>query len=100
METVTIEVPNAVVPAPQDPPATRSTRYALDSDVLTCSSVLLTVTVLARRATTRAGTRHWRRGADVGGSVANFVESEQLTAVYTATREYLLPPPSHVASFV
>ena len=42
----------------------------------------MTVTVLARRATQRAGTRHWRRGADKAGYVANFVESEQLTAVY------------------
>lgn len=38
----------------------------------------VTVTVIARRALCRAGTRHWRRGADSSGDVANFVESEQI----------------------
>ena len=38
----------------------------------------VTVTVVARRAPTRSGTRHWRRGADPSGAVANFVESEQI----------------------
>lgn len=36
------------------------------------------ITLIARRSTQRIGTRHWRRGADPQGSVANFVESEQL----------------------
>lgn len=34
--------------------------------------------LIARRGASRAGTRHWRRGADKEGNVANFVESEQL----------------------
>jgi hypothetical protein len=38
----------------------------------------LTLTLLARRATRRAGTRQWRRGVDLGGAAANHVESEQL----------------------
>jgi phosphatidylinositol 4-phosphatase len=38
----------------------------------------VTVTLIARRATHRAGTRHWRRGADAAGDVANFVETEQI----------------------
>jgi SacI homology domain len=37
----------------------------------------LTVSLLARRSRFRAGTRHWRRGIDGQGNVANFVESEQ-----------------------
>lgn len=38
----------------------------------------VTVTVIARRAPFRGGTRHWRRGADPAGDVANFVETEQI----------------------
>ena len=37
-----------------------------------------TFTLIARRGVSRAGTRYWRRGADLQGNVANFVESEQL----------------------
>ncbi len=37
-----------------------------------------TFTLIARRGVARAGTRYWRRGADLQGNVANFVESEQL----------------------
>ncbi|RWR92952.1 phosphoinositide phosphatase SAC6 isoform X1 [Cinnamomum micranthum f. kanehirae] len=36
------------------------------------------VTLIARRCTRRTGTRMWRRGADLDGYVANFVESEQI----------------------
>ncbi|CAL9753305.1 unnamed protein product [Musa acuminata subsp. burmannicoides] len=36
------------------------------------------VTLIARRCTRRTGTRMWRRGADMEGYVANFVESEQI----------------------
>lgn len=36
------------------------------------------ITLVARRAAQRAGVRHWRRGADPQGRVANFVETEQL----------------------
>jgi hypothetical protein len=36
------------------------------------------VTLIARRSMRRAGTRMWRRGADLDGNVANFVESEQI----------------------
>lgn len=38
----------------------------------------LTLTLIARRSCHRAGTRHWRRGIDEDGGVANFVETEQL----------------------
>lgn len=40
-----------------------------------------TITLIARRSSQRAGTRHWRRGADPQGSVANFVETEQLVEI-------------------
>eukprot|EP00268_Persea_americana_P023543 TRINITY_DN2311_c1_g1_i2.p1 TRINITY_DN2311_c1_g1~~TRINITY_DN2311_c1_g1_i2.p1 ORF type:complete len:664 (-),score=114.77 TRINITY_DN2311_c1_g1_i2:241-2232(-) len=36
------------------------------------------VTLISRRCTRRTGTRMWRRGADLDGYVANFVESEQI----------------------
>ena len=36
------------------------------------------ITLIARRAPARAGVRHWRRGVDGGGAVANFVETEQV----------------------
>lgn len=36
------------------------------------------LTLLARRSMRRLGTRHWRRGADRRGNVANFAETEQL----------------------
>ena len=38
----------------------------------------LTLTLIARRSRFRAGTRHWRRGIDGQGHVANFVETEQV----------------------
>jgi phosphatidylinositol 4-phosphatase len=41
----------------------------------------LSLTLLARRAVARAGTRHWRRGIDAEGNVANFVETEQIMDV-------------------
>ena len=36
------------------------------------------ITLIARRSPARAGVRHWRRGADGAGAVANFVETEQV----------------------
>lgn len=39
------------------------------------------VTLLARRSTHRAGTRQWRRGADLEAAVSNYAESEQLVVV-------------------
>jgi phosphatidylinositol 4-phosphatase len=39
---------------------------------------VLTMTLIARRSRFRTGTRHWRRGIDDDGNVANFVESEQI----------------------
>lgn len=38
----------------------------------------LNVTLIARRCMHRTGTRMWRRGADLDGNVANFVETEQI----------------------
>eukprot|EP00249_Psilotum_nudum_P015656 c25451_g1_i1 orf=164-1942(+) len=49
----------------------------------------LTITLIARRCNQRIGTRMWRRGADLEGNVANFVESEQI-----------LETKGHVASYV
>ena len=40
-----------------------------------------TIILIARRSVKRAGCRQWRRGADLEGAVANFVESEQLVVV-------------------
>lgn len=43
----------------------------------------VTVTLIARRSRYRVGTRHWRRGVDNQGFVANFVESEQIVEAGT-----------------
>jgi hypothetical protein len=42
------------------------------------SSTIATITLIARRSSRRAGTRQWRRGADLNADVANSVESEQI----------------------
>lgn len=47
---------------------------------------LVTLTLIARRATSRPGVRHWRRGADAEGAVANFVETEQIAEVVRLTK--------------
>eukprot|EP01026_Neomeris_dumetosa_P002077 TRINITY_DN10546_c0_g1_i8.p1 TRINITY_DN10546_c0_g1~~TRINITY_DN10546_c0_g1_i8.p1 ORF type:complete len:425 (+),score=43.70 TRINITY_DN10546_c0_g1_i8:2-1276(+) len=41
----------------------------------------LQITTIARRSRQRAGTRHWRRGADQVGYVANFVETEMIVTI-------------------
>ena len=41
----------------------------------------VTLTLIARRVTSRPGVRHWRRGADAEGAVANFVETEQIVEI-------------------
>lgn len=40
-----------------------------------------TITLVSRRCTRRLGTRMWRRGANLEGDTANFIESEQLLEV-------------------
>ena len=47
-------------------------------------SETLTVSLIARRSRFRTGTRHWRRGIDGQGNVANFVESEQVVEAQNA----------------
>ncbi|GMH30028.1 hypothetical protein Nepgr_031871 [Nepenthes gracilis] len=37
-----------------------------------------TITLMSRRCTRRLGTRMWRRGANLEGDTANFIETEQL----------------------
>ncbi|WOH10955.1 hypothetical protein DCAR_0830432 [Daucus carota subsp. sativus] len=37
-----------------------------------------TITLISRRSTRRLGTRMWRRGANLQGDAANFIETEQL----------------------
>ncbi|KAM1442152.1 hypothetical protein ACFXTO_010168 [Malus domestica] len=40
-----------------------------------------TLTLVSRRCTRRLGTRMWRRGANLDGDVANFIETEQLVEI-------------------
>ncbi|XP_024026440.1 phosphoinositide phosphatase SAC8 isoform X3 [Morus notabilis] len=40
-----------------------------------------TLTLVSRRCTRRLGTRMWRRGANLEGDVANFIETEQVVEV-------------------
>lgn len=60
----------------------------------------LTLTLIARRATSRPGVRHWRRGADGGGAVANAVETEQIADIAVARPDGAPPAHSCIASFV
>ncbi|KAK9986133.1 hypothetical protein SO802_031084 [Lithocarpus litseifolius] len=57
----------------------------LQGNILTFQSVQLnlksshaTISLLSRRCTRRLGTRMWRRGANLEGDTANFIETEQL----------------------
>lgn len=50
------------------------------SSTIRKSTTTGTITLIARRSARRAGTRQWRRGADLGADVANFVESEQIVS--------------------
>ncbi|KAF1895592.1 hypothetical protein Lal_00041873 [Lupinus albus] len=45
---------------------------------LKVKETLSTVTLISRRCTRRLGTRMWRRGANLDGDAANFIETEQL----------------------
>ncbi|GAB2209405.1 hypothetical protein Droror1_Dr00026619 [Drosera rotundifolia] len=59
-------------------------RYLLEELIESKSTELLVkdspagITLMSRRCTRRLGTRMWRRGANLDGDVANFVETEQL----------------------
>ncbi|KAK6922504.1 SAC domain [Dillenia turbinata] len=50
---------------------------------------IVDVTLIARRCTRRIGTRMWRRGADLDGYVANFVESEQIIQINGFTASFV-----------
>lgn len=56
---------------------------------LTLKESLVTVTLISRRCFRRIGTRMWRRGADLEGHVANFIETEQLLEVNGFVTSYL-----------
>lgn len=45
---------------------------------LTLNNAPVTITLISRRCTRRLGTRMWRRGANLEGDAANFIETEQL----------------------
>nr|XP_043636088.1 phosphoinositide phosphatase SAC8 isoform X2 [Erigeron canadensis] len=45
---------------------------------LKLNNLTSTITLISRRCTRRLGTRMWRRGANLEGDVANFIETEQL----------------------
>ncbi|KAL2902087.1 Phosphoinositide phosphatase SAC8 [Bienertia sinuspersici] len=45
---------------------------------LTLRDTPVTITLISRRCTRRLGTRMWRRGANLEGDAANFIETEQL----------------------
>lgn len=50
---------------------------------------IVDVSLISRRCTRRTGTRMWRRGADLDGYVANFVETEQILQVNGFTASFL-----------
>uniref|UniRef100_A0A6N2L1N9 SAC domain-containing protein n=1 Tax=Salix viminalis TaxID=40686 RepID=A0A6N2L1N9_SALVM len=52
--------------------------YSTYSAQLKIKESSATVTLVSRRCTRRLGTRMWRRGANLEGDTANFIETEQL----------------------
>ncbi|XP_042515795.1 phosphoinositide phosphatase SAC8-like isoform X3 [Macadamia integrifolia] len=48
------------------------------------------ITLISRRCTRRLGTRMWRRGANLEGDAANFIETEQLLEVEGFKSSFLL----------
>ncbi|EFJ19348.1 hypothetical protein SELMODRAFT_110950 [Selaginella moellendorffii] len=50
----------------------------------------ITLSLVSRRAVDRIGTRMWRRGADLQGNVANFVETEQMLELDGYQASYVL----------
>lgn len=56
---------------------------------VTLKESLVKVTLISRRCIRRIGTRMWRRGADLEGHVANFIETEQLLEVDGFITSYL-----------
>ncbi|GAV73568.1 Syja_N domain-containing protein [Cephalotus follicularis] len=48
---------------------------------LKLKSSLATITLVSRRCTRRLGTRMWRRGANLDGDTANFIETEQVLEI-------------------
>ncbi|CDY16288.1 BnaC01g23230D [Brassica napus] len=58
----------------------------LQGNILSLSSLQLknstsVISLISRRCTRRLGTRMWRRGANLEGDTANFVESEQIVEI-------------------
>ncbi|KAL5710176.1 Phosphoinositide phosphatase sac8 [Ranunculus cassubicifolius] len=49
------------------------------------------VTLISRRCTRRLGTRMWRRGANLEGDTANFIETEQLLEIEGFKSSFLQP---------
>ncbi|XP_060674210.1 phosphoinositide phosphatase SAC8 isoform X3 [Ziziphus jujuba] len=47
------------------------------------------LTLVSRRCTRRLGTRMWRRGANLAGDVANFIETEQLLEIDGFTSSFM-----------
>ncbi|KAF5199854.1 Phosphoinositide phosphatase sac8 [Thalictrum thalictroides] len=47
----------------------------------TLKNSLAKITLISRRCTRRLGTRMWRRGANLEGDTANFIETEQLLEI-------------------
>uniref|UniRef100_A0A7C9AJT8 SAC domain-containing protein n=1 Tax=Opuntia streptacantha TaxID=393608 RepID=A0A7C9AJT8_OPUST len=56
---------------------------------LTLKTAPLTITLISRRCTRRLGTRMWRRGANLQGDAANFIETEQLLDTKSFKSSYL-----------
>ncbi|GJZ84660.1 phosphoinositide phosphatase SAC8 isoform X1 [Tanacetum coccineum] len=55
---------------------TRGIRFQMGE--LNLNNVSSKITLVSRRCTRRLGTRMWRRGANLEGDTANFIETEQL----------------------
>ncbi|KAL9294646.1 putative phosphatidylinositol-3,4-bisphosphate 4-phosphatase [Arabidopsis thaliana] len=61
----------------------------IQGNILSIGRDIVDITLIARRCTRRNGTRMWRRGADLDGYVANFVETEQIVQMNGYTSSFV-----------
>lgn len=57
--------------------------------VVSIDDLQLTVTLISRRSTNRAGVRYLKRGVDDEGNVANFVETEFVMSIFEHFLSYI-----------
>uniref|UniRef100_A0A453IB65 SAC domain-containing protein n=3 Tax=Aegilops tauschii subsp. strangulata TaxID=200361 RepID=A0A453IB65_AEGTS len=62
---------------------------SFQTEQFTLKDRLVRITLFSRRCNRRLGTRMWRRGANLEGATANFVETEQLVEYEGLTSSFI-----------